>query len=52
MIEVGPVRLIADDPLYEVLPSHLDALTARGYSYEVVPWRPRRRENRRHGTAD
>ena len=36
MIEIGPVRLIADDPLYEVLPAHLELLTARGFSYEVV----------------
>jgi hypothetical protein len=37
MIEVAPVRLIGDDPLYEVLPAHLDVLTARGFRYEVVP---------------
>lgn len=36
MIEVGPVRLIADDPLYEVLPAHLELLTARGFTFEVV----------------
>jgi hypothetical protein len=36
MIEVGPVRLIADDPVYEVLPAHLELLTARGFPYEVV----------------
>ena len=35
MIEVAPVRLIADDPLYEVLPAHLELLTARGFRYEV-----------------
>ncbi len=29
MIEVGPVRLIRDDPVYEVLPAHLEVLTAR-----------------------
>ena len=52
MIEVAPVRLIADDPIYEVLPAHLELLTSRGYSYEVVPPRPRRQEKRRHGTAD
>jgi hypothetical protein len=52
MIEIGPVRLIADDPLYEVLPAHVELLSARGFSYEVVPWRPQRREQRRHGTAD
>jgi len=50
MIEVAPVRLIADDPVYEVLPAHLEVLSARGFSYEVVP--ARRPEKRRHGTAD
>jgi hypothetical protein len=52
MIEVAPVRLIAGDPIYEVLPAHLELLTARGFTYEVVPPRPRRAEKRRHGTAD
>jgi hypothetical protein len=52
MIEVAPVRLIAGDPIYEVLPAHLELLTARGFTYEVVPSRPRRAEKRRHGTAD
>jgi hypothetical protein len=36
MIEVAPVRLVADDPVYEVLPSHLELLTASGFTYEVV----------------
>ena len=52
MIEIGPVRLIRDDPLYEVLPAHLELLTAKGFAYEVVPMRPPRREKRRHGTAN
>lgn len=52
MIELGPVRLIANDPIYEVLPAHLELLTARGFAYEVVSLRPRRSEKRRHGTAD
>ena len=52
MIEVAPVRLVANDPIYEVLPEHLELLTARGFSYEVLPSRPRRREKRRHGTAN
>jgi hypothetical protein len=52
MIEIAPVRLVADDPVYEVLPAHLELLTARGFAYEVVPSRPRRQERRRHGTAD
>jgi hypothetical protein len=52
MIEVAPVRLIADDPVYEVLPAHLELLTARGFTFEVVPPRPRRPEKRRDGTSD
>jgi hypothetical protein len=52
MIEVAPVRLIGQDPVYEVLPVHLEVLAARGFTYEVVAMRPRRAEKRRHGTAD
>jgi hypothetical protein len=52
MIEVAPVRLVANDPVYEVLPAHLELLTARGFSYEVLPSRPRRPEKRRHGAAN
>jgi hypothetical protein len=52
MIEVAPVRLVAEDPLYEVSPAHLELLTARGFHYEVVSSRTRRPEKRRHGTAD
>ena len=40
MVEIGPVRLIKDDPVYEVLPAHLDLLKARGLKFELVP--PRR----------
>jgi hypothetical protein len=46
MIEVAPVRLVAADPVYEVLPAHLELLTARGFTYELVPARPRRPEKR------
>ena len=52
MIELAPVRLIASDPIYEVLPAHLELLTARGFNSEVIPPRPRREEKRRHGTAN
>jgi len=52
MIDVAPVRLIAEDPLYEVLPAHLEVLTARGLTYEIVQSRPQRPDKRRHGTAD
>jgi hypothetical protein len=36
MIEIGPINLIAKDPVYEVLPAHLDVLKARGIAYEHV----------------
>jgi hypothetical protein len=52
LIEIAPVRLVADDPIYEVLPAHLDLLNARGFSYEVVQPPARRPEKRRHGTGD
>ena len=42
MIEVAPVRLIRDDPVYEVLPAHLEVLAARGFTFEVVPEPTRR----------
>jgi hypothetical protein len=51
MIEVAPVRLVADDPIYEVLPAHLELLTARGFTYDVVPPRPRRLEKGLRGTG-
>jgi hypothetical protein len=41
MIEIAPVRLIKDDPVYEVLPAHIELLTARGFRFEVLPARPR-----------
>jgi hypothetical protein len=46
MIEVAPVRLVADGPVYEVLPAHLELLTARGFTYELVSL-PKRRPERR-----
>ena len=52
MIDVAPVRLIADDPLYEVLPAHLEVLNAKGFTYDVITARPLRAEKQRHGTAD
>jgi hypothetical protein len=51
MIEVAPVRLVAADPIYEVLPAHLELLTARGFSYELISSSPARKDKRRHGTA-
>jgi hypothetical protein len=52
LIELAPVRLVAPDPLYEVLPAHLELLDARGFSYEVLTSRRGGREKRRHGTSD
>jgi hypothetical protein len=52
MIELAPVRLIADDPIYEVLPAHLELLNARGFTYEVIQPRPGRKEQHRHATPD
>lgn len=51
MIELAPVRLVANDPIYEVLPVHLELLNARGISYEVIRPQPGGREERRHGTS-
>ena len=52
LIEVAPVRLIAKDPLYDVLPAHLKMLNARGISYEVVRPEHPRREKQRRATSD
>jgi hypothetical protein len=52
MIEVGPIRLVARDLIYEVLPVHLDILNSRGFPYEVIPSNPRSRGRQRHGKAD
>ncbi len=51
LIEYAPVRLIADDPIYEVLPGHLELLATRGFSYEVVTSQHGRKEKHRHGTS-
>jgi hypothetical protein len=45
MIEIGPITLIAKDPIYEVMPAHLEVLHARRISYEVVESIPRRQES-------
>ena len=52
MIEIAPVRLVAKDPVYEVLPAHLELLNARGFSYEVVKPGHSRREKQRRATSD
>src|SRR5262245_25909218 len=51
MIEVAPVRLITDDPLYEVLPAHLEVLAARGFTYELTPFTASRTAGRRRRPA-
>jgi hypothetical protein len=51
MIEIAPIRLIAADPLYEVLPAHLDLLKEMGVPFEVVPREPSKIK-RRHATPD
>lgn len=52
MIEVAPVRLVSDEPVYEVLPAHLELLDARGFSYEVVARPAGGKERRRHASSD
>jgi hypothetical protein len=51
MIEIGPVRLVAKDPIYEVMPAHLKLLQNLGVSYEVVNRTPRRKGNHRRATS-
>lgn len=51
MIEVGPVRLVADDPVYEVLPAHLELLDAKGFSYEVLKRRNDGKREQPHGAT-
>ena len=52
MIEIAPVRLVADDPIYEVAPAQLELLASRGFANDLVTPRPVRKERRRHGVAD
>ncbi len=54
MVEIAPVRLVAPDPIYEVLPAHLELLDKRGVSYELArpaPTQKDRRPSRRHNAA-
>ena len=51
MIKITPVRLVRHDPAYEVLPVHLEAMTATGFADEVSPSRPPRTEKRREDTS-
>jgi hypothetical protein len=51
LIEIGPIhRLLADDPIYEVMPAHVEMLMYRGYNFEVnvqLKRRPIRRIGRK-----
>jgi hypothetical protein len=51
-IEIAPVRLVGDEPTYEVVPAHLQVLNERGFHFEVVDSQARGPEKRRHGTAN
>ena len=51
MIEVGPIRLVSKEPVYEVLPAHLELLADRGISYELVGFASGRQENRRANSS-
>jgi hypothetical protein len=44
MIDVAPIRLVSMEPVYEVLPAHLELLSARGIPFEVVGPRSIRRK--------
>jgi hypothetical protein len=52
MIAIAPVRLVAADPIYEVLPAHVELLRSRGFGYEVVELKPQKPRKRRHGKAN
>jgi hypothetical protein len=36
LIEVAPIRLIAKDPICEVIPAHLELLQSRRIPFEIV----------------
>ena len=52
MIAIGPVRLVSSEPVYEVLPAHLELLNSQGISYDLVNPTPVPREKRRHAAPD
>jgi hypothetical protein len=52
MIEVAPVRLVASEPIYEVLPAHLELLDVRGFSYEVLRPRSGGQERQRRASSN
>ena len=51
MIEIAPVRLVAADPVYEVLPEHIELLAAQGVAYEVVRPQPIRKQGPRRAST-
>ncbi len=51
MIEIAPVRLVADDPVYEVLPAHIELLAAQGVAYEVVRPQSKRKKSPRRASS-
>ena len=52
MIEIGPVRLVAKDPICEVLPAHLELLDSKGIPYEIINRNSPRKEKRRRASSD
>jgi hypothetical protein len=52
MSEVGPIRLVAKDPIYEVSPAHVEMLTTRGFNFEVIQRPTNGKDKRRHAKAD
>jgi hypothetical protein len=51
MIDVAPIRLVSKEPVYEVLPAHLELLSARGIPFEVVGLPLGPQESRRRATS-
>jgi hypothetical protein len=52
MIEIGPITLIAKDPIYEVMPAHLELLKARSIPFEIVEPNPGRQETRSRASSN
>jgi hypothetical protein len=51
MIDVAPIRLVSKEPVYEVLPAHLELLSARGIPFEVVGLPLGPQESQRRATS-
>ena len=52
MIAVAPVRLVSAEPVYKVLPAHLELLNSQGVPYDIVSVRHGPKEKRRRATSD